>query len=156
MFRKTQTRMKTMNKNSLKPLALTFAAGGIWDTVAGCLYLFAIGTGRVIDNPPIDPFYAIFLGSFFFCFAYLQILSSLNIERYAIVVGCLFFGRLFYIVVLYSFMLFVGSFPATFWFTGIIDAVFATLYLLFAHTGGLSWKQLVLPGYTGEIEKQSN
>ena len=134
-----------MKPKSLKPLAITFAFGGIWDTVAGLLYIFVIGTGRAIDNPPMDPFYAIFLGSFFLCFAYLQILSSFNIRRYAFNVGCLIFGRLFYVIVLYYFMLFVKGFPTTFWFTGVIDGVLAILTIVFAINGGLGLRQLFIP-----------
>jgi len=136
---------KTMNAKSLKPLAISFAMGGIWDTIAGFLYIFLIGNGRSIDNPPIHPFYAIFLGSFFLCFAYLQILSSLNIKRYAFTVGCLIFGRIFYVVTLFSFMAFTENFPATFWFTGLIDGSLALLYIVFAHTGGLKPRELFLP-----------
>lgn len=138
-----------MKDRALKPLAITFAIGGIWDTIAGFLYIFVIGTGRVIDNPTMDPFYAIFLGSFFLCFAYLQILSSFNIRRYAFNVGCLIFGRLFYVVVLYYFMLSVKCFPTTFWFTGVIDGVLTILYLVFAFRGGLNFRFLFLPKLTG-------
>ena len=134
-----------MKPESLKSLAITFALGGVWDVIAGFLYIFVIGTGRSIDNPPMDPFYAIFLGSFFLCFAYLQILSSFNIRRYAFNVGCLVFGRLFYIFVLYYFMIYVKGFPATFWFTGVIDGVLAILYLVFASRGGLGIRDLFLP-----------
>lgn len=135
-----------MPTRSFKPLAITFSIGGIWDTIAGLLYIFVIGTGRPIDNPPMDPFYAIFMGSFFLCFAYLQIFSSFNIRRYALNVGCLVLGRLFYILVLYYFMAFVKGFPNTFWFTGLIDGVLATLYILFALHAGLRVKDLFLPG----------
>ncbi|MDP3461933.1 MAG: hypothetical protein Q8S18_03990 [Bacteroidales bacterium] len=134
--------MKTI---SLKPLAITFFASGIWDTVAAMLYIFVIGTGRIIDNPPIDPFFAIFLGSFFLCFAYLQFLSAFNIRRYAFNVGCLIIGRLFYVVQLYIYMFFVADFPSTFWFTGIIDGLFTILYLVFAFRGGLGMRELFLP-----------
>jgi hypothetical protein len=136
--------MKTKNK-SLTPLAITFFASGIWDTVAAILYIFVIGTGRIIDNPPIDPFFAVFLGSFFLCFAFLQFLSAFNIRRYAFNVGCLIIGRLFYIIQLYSYMLFVSDFPATFWFTGIIDGLFTILYLVLAFRGGLEIRDLFLP-----------
>ncbi|KAB2866944.1 MAG: hypothetical protein F9K37_13310 [Bacteroidales bacterium] len=129
----------------LKPLATTFVIGGIWDTIAGILYIFVIGTGRSIDNPPMDPFYAIFLGSFFLCFAYLQILSSFNIKRYAFNVGCLIFGRLFYIIVLSAFMLFVKDFPNTFWFTVVIDLTLTILNTTFALHGGLGVRDIFLP-----------
>jgi len=134
-----------MEKNSLKPLAITFIVSGLWDTIAAIQYFFFIGSGRIIDNPPMDPFFSIFLGSFFLCFAYLQFLSARNIERYAFNVGCLIIGRLFYVIQLYAYMLFVQDFPSTFWFTGIIDGLFIILYLVFAARGGLRYRNLFLP-----------
>lgn len=41
----------SINGRSLKPLAFTFALSGVWDTIAGVLYIFFIGTGWMIDNP---------------------------------------------------------------------------------------------------------
>jgi len=134
-----------MKNKSLKPLAITFFASGIWDTVAAILYFFVIGSGRIIDNPTIDPFFAVFLGSFFICFAYLQFLSAFNIKRYAFNVGCLIIGRTFYVIQLYAYMSFVTDFPSTFWFTGIIDGLFTFLYLIFAFRGGLGLNDLFLP-----------
>lgn len=119
--------------------------GGIWDTIAAYQYMFVIGIGRKIDQPLIDPFFAIFLGSFFLCFAYLQFLSAFNMRRYVFNVGCLLFGRLFYVVQLYAAMIFVPDFPTTFWFTGIIDGLLVILYLVFAFRGGLSLRSLFLP-----------
>ncbi len=136
--------MKVKTK-SLKPLAITFFVSGIWDTVAATLYFFVIGTGRIIDNPPIDPFFAVFLGSFFLCFAYLQFLSAFNIRRYAFNVGCLVIGRTFYVIQLYAYMGFVTDFPSTFWFTGIIDGLFTILYVVMAFKGGLGLSDLFLP-----------
>ncbi len=134
-----------MSKKSLTPLALVFTAGGIWDTIAGIMYLFFIGTGRKIVDPAIDPFYAMFLGSFFFCFAYLEFLSALNIRRYALNVGCLILGRAFYVVQLFLFMSLVKNFPGTFWFTGILDSFLIILYVVFAIRGGLRARDLFLP-----------
>jgi len=134
-----------MKDRSLKQLAIVFAAGGVWDTIAAVLYFFVIGTGRGIDNPAIDPFYSVFLGSFFLCFAYLQFLSAFNIRRYAFNIGCLIIGRAFYIVQLYTYIGFVKDFPSTFWFTGIIDGVFTVLYLVLAHRSGLGLRDLFLP-----------
>ncbi len=145
-----------MKVKSLKPLSVTFFISGIWDTVAGLLYLFVIGTGRLIDNPPIDPFFAIFLGSFFICFAFLQFMSSMNVERYAFNVGCLIIGRLFYVVVLCYFMMFVPNFPSTFWFTAIIDGLFTILYVLFAFSGGLRFVDLFLPNNIKSIVSTRN
>lgn len=140
-----------MNKNNLKPLAVTFFLSGIWDTIAAIQYFFFIGSGRVIDNPSVDPFFLIFLGSFFVCFAYLQFLSAFNIRRYAFNVGCLIIGRSFYVIQLYAFMMFVQGFPSTFWFTGIIDSFFIVLYLVFAARGGLGARDLFLPKDLAEI-----
>lgn len=84
-----------MSKNDLRPLALTFAASGIWDTVAGIICLTAIGTGRSIENPPVHHFYSVFLASFFFCFAYLQFMSAINIRRYAFNVGLSYYRQSF-------------------------------------------------------------
>lgn len=134
-----------MKSKSLKYLSFTFFASGIWDTIAGIMYLFFIGDGRKIDNPAMHPFYAVFLGSFFICFAYLQFLSAFNIRRYLFNVGCLIIGRVFYVVQLCFFMGFVPHFPSTFGFTGIIDALFLVFYLVFAKLGGLHWQSLFLP-----------
>ncbi len=141
-----------LNRRNLKPLALTFALSGVWDTIAGVLYLFFIGTGRIIDNPPTDPFYAVFLGSFFFCFAFLQFISAFNIKRYAFNVGCLIIGRVFYVVLLYAYMVFSSDFPSTFWFTGIIDSIFTILYLIFALYGGLTIRDLFVPAVEQQAE----
>jgi len=138
-----------MNRNRLRPLAVTFLLSGVWDTIAGMLYFFIIGSGRLIDNPHIDPFFSIFLGSFFICFAYLQFLSAFNITRYAFNVGCLIIGRTFYVVQLYAYMIFVQDFPYTFWFTGMIDGAFTILYFVFAFRGGLGIRDIFLP----KIEK---
>ena len=134
-----------MNKNGLRPLAITFVASGIWDTMAGILYLFVIGTGRLIDNPHTHSFYSVFLASFFFCFAYLQFLSSYNIRRYMFNVGCLIIGRVFYVIQLYVYMSYLNDFPSTFWFTGIVDTTFTLLYFIFTLRGGLGIKDLFLP-----------
>jgi len=134
-----------MTNKSLKPLAITFFAGGLWDSIASILYFFFIGTGRIIDKPPINSFFAVFLGSFFLCFAYLQFLSSFNIRLYSINVGCLIIGRIFYVVQLYLYMGLVKGFPLTFWFTGIIDGFLIALYLIFAYRGGLGMRDLFIP-----------
>jgi hypothetical protein len=134
-----------MRNRTLRPLAVVFASSGLWDMAAGVMVLFLIGTGRRIDSPPMDPFYAVFLASFFFCFAYIQIMSAADIGRYLFNVGCLILGRVFYVVVLYSFILFGDDFPSTFWFTGIIDMTFVMLYMLFAVRGGLGVRDLFLP-----------
>lgn len=134
-----------MSKKNLRPLAITFFTSGVWDSIAGILYLFVIGTGRLIDKPDTHSFYSVFLASFFFCFAYLQFLSSFNIRRYIFIVGCLIIGRVFYVVQLYFYIFFVPDFPSTFWFTGIIDGAFVIVYFIFTFRSGLGIKDLFIP-----------
>ena len=134
-----------MKSKQLKYLAATFIASGIWDTIAGIMYLFFIGDGRKIDSPAVHPFYSIFLGSFFICFAYLQFLSAFNIRRYIFNVGCLIIGRIFYVIQLYYFIGFVEGFPSTFLMTCIIDGTFVILYLIFALKSGFGFRDLFLP-----------
>lgn len=143
--------MKNSNIKSLTPLAITFFISGLWDTIAGILYLFVIGTGRTISDPPTHPFYSIFLASFFFCFAYLQFMSAIKIKNHLFVVGSLIFGRLFYVILLYFFIFFVKDFPRTFWFTGIIDGLFVILYIIFACRGKLNFRDLFFPKTKREV-----
>lgn len=142
----------SMQQNPLKALAVVFFSSGIWDFIAAMLYFFVIGTGRLIDRPAIDPFFAVFLGSFFLCFAWLQFLSAFNVRQYAFNIGCLILGRSFYVVLLYAYMLFSTGFPFTFWFTGIIDGSFTVLYLYLARKGGLSMGDLFLPNLERETQ----
>ncbi|MFQ5820135.1 MAG: hypothetical protein ACE5I5_09130 [Candidatus Heimdallarchaeota archaeon] len=113
-----------------KTLAIVFFPSGIYDTIGGFLFAFMVGTDRSIDNPPTHPFYAIFIASFLFCFAYLQLLSAFNIRRYVLIIGGVLIGRIFYAVLLFAYMFFVPDFPSTFWFTGIIDVVWSILYIV--------------------------
>ncbi|MFH1194475.1 MAG: hypothetical protein V1720_02105, partial [bacterium] len=82
---------------------------------------------------------------FFFCFAYLQFMSSINIRRYSLIIGCLIIGRVFYVVQLYSYMIYNEGFPSTFWFTGIVDTTFTILYIVFSFRGGLGVRDLFFP-----------
>ena len=115
---------------SLRALAVTFFLSGTWDTIGGLIYAFMIGT--VFTEPPVHRFYAIFTASFFFCFAYLQILSAFNIRRYLFVIGCVFIGRIFYVVLLYAYIFGAAGFPATFWWTGLVDLAWSILYIVIA------------------------
>lgn len=143
-----KTHMKqffAVKNNALSMLALTFFASGIWDTIAGILYLTIIGSGKSVNNPPTDRFYAIFLASFFFCFAYLQFFSALSIKRYLFNVGCLIIGRLFYVCQLIYFIGFVTDFPKNMAFTAIIDGIFIILYIVFVVKARIRLKDIFLP-----------
>ena len=115
---------------ALRALAITVFVSGLYDAFGGFYYAFIVGVGRSIDNPATHSFYALFIASFLFCFAYLQVLAALNIRRYLFNVGVVIVGRVFYAVVLYGYMLFVRDFPNTFWATGIIDLLWSALYVV--------------------------
>lgn len=113
---------------SVKTLAIIFFLSGLWDLGAGAIYAFMIGTA--FPEPPIHRFYALFITSFFLCFAYLQILSSFNIRRYLLNIGCVIIGRLFYVILLYGYIFGTSGFPKTFWWTGIVDLAWSILYIV--------------------------
>lgn len=113
---------------SLRALAIVFFLSGVWDIIAGFFYAFMIGT--VYTDPPLHRFYALFMASFFFCFAYLQILSSFNMRRYLFIIGAVLIGRILYILLLYTYIFGVAGFPSTFWLTGVVDSSWSILYIL--------------------------
>jgi len=132
------------NSKSLNALAIIFFLSGIWDTIGGFIYAFMIGT--VFTEPPVHRFYAIFTASFFFCFAYLQILSAFNMRRYLFIIGCVLIGRIFYVVLLYAYIFSVAGFPSTFWWTGLVDLSWSLLYILIALTSDeIHLRDLFLP-----------
>jgi hypothetical protein len=129
---------------STKALSMTFFLSGIWDIIAGLVYLFMIGT--VFTEPPVHRFYAIFIASFLFCFAYLQILSAFNIRRYLLNIGCVTIGRIFYVVLLFAYIFGIPGFPRTFWWTGIVDLLWSILYIgLTLISDEIRLKDLFLP-----------
>jgi hypothetical protein len=117
---------------SLRALAVVFFVSGLYDAFGGFYFAFSVGTGRSIDSPPTHPFYAIFIASFLFCFAYLQLFSAFNIRRYLFNVGVVIFGRLFYVILLLVYTFLVDGFPRTFLPTGIIDLCWSILYIVLA------------------------
>jgi len=133
---------------SLKALAVTFFLSGVWDIVGGINYGFMIGT--VYKDPPIHRFYAIFIASFFLCFAYLQILSSFNMKRYLFIIGAVIIGRIFYVILLYAYIWGIADFPNTFWWTGVIDLSWSILYIVITLTSDdIRLKDLFLPKWEG-------
>jgi len=112
---------------SLRALTIVFFLSGIWDIFAGFVYAFMIGT--VYTDPPVHRFYSLFLASFFFCFAYLQILSSFNMRRYLFIIGAVLIGRILYIALLYAYIFGDAGFSRTFWWTGMVDLSWSILYI---------------------------
>jgi hypothetical protein len=117
---------------ALRTLAVVFFMSGLYDAFGGFYFAFLVGAGRSVDSPPTHPFYAIFIASFLFCFAYLQLFSAFNIRRYLFNVGVVIFGRLFYVVLILAYILLVDGFPRTFLPTGIIDLCWSMLYIVLA------------------------
>lgn len=126
-------------------------ASGIFDLVGGVYFSFLVGTGRTITNPPTHPFYAILIGSFLFCFAYLLFLSAFNPRRYICNIGVVIVSRLFYFVVFVFYFLSVKDFPASFLPTAIADVVWTVLYIVFAVSSDeIRFRDLFLPEGTFE------
>ena len=139
-----------IRSKSLKALAIVFFVSGLWDTFGGFYYLFLVGMGRSINNPSTHPFYAIFIASFLFCFAYLQFLSAFNIRRYLFNVGVVIIGRIFYVVLLFAYILLVDDFPKTFLPTAIVDSLWTILYIVLTLLSDeVRLKDLFIP-YWGE------
>ena len=129
---------------SLRPLAVAFFLSGIWNLFAASAYVFLIGTGSA--GLPADRFSALFIALLLFTFAYLEILSSFNIRQYLLVVGGVTIGRVLYVILLFSSILFVKGFPADFWWTGVIDLLWSVLYLvLAARSSEIRVRDLFLP-----------
>ena len=129
---------------SLRVLATVFFLSGIWDLIAALVYSLMIGT--VFREPPVHRFYAIFIASFLYCFAYLQILSAFNIERYLLNIGAVMIGRLFYVILLFSYMFGFKDFPNTFWWTGVVDLCWSIAYAVIVSTSNeIRLKELFLP-----------
>ena len=117
---------------SLRALAVVFFVSGLYDAFGGFYFALTVGTGRSVDSPPTHPFYAVFIASFLFSFAYLQLFSALNIRRYLFNVGVVIFGRLFYVVLSFAHILLVPGFPRTFLPTGIVDLCWSAVYIVLA------------------------
>jgi hypothetical protein len=129
---------------TLKTLAIVFFLSGIWDLIAALVYSFMIGT--VFTEPPVHRFYALFIASFLYCFAYLQILSAFNIRRYLLSIGCVIIGRLFYVILLFSYIFGFEGFPNTFWWTGVVDLIWSIVYIVISlKSDEIHLKNLFLP-----------
>ena len=116
---------------SLQALAIIFFVSGLYDAFGGFYYSFLVGTDKSINNPPTHQFYSLFIASFLFCFAYLQLASAFNIRRYLFNVGVVIVGRVFYIILLLAYILSVDNFPKTFLPTAIFDTLWTFLYIAF-------------------------
>jgi lipid-A-disaccharide synthase-like uncharacterized protein len=71
--------------------------------------------------------------------------ACLNVRRYAFNVGCIIFGRMFYVIQLIAFTILRGSLPSPFWFGAMIDTALVVSYASLAVRGGLHIRDLFLP-----------
>jgi len=115
---------------STRVLAMAVFASGIFDLIGGFYYAILVGIGRSIESPPTHPFYAILVGSFLFCLAYLQLLSAVNIRRYLLIVGAVIMSRVLYAVLLFAYMFSVPDFPTTFLPTAVLDLAWTATYIV--------------------------
>jgi hypothetical protein len=131
---------------STKTLAMVVFVSGMFDLAGGFYYAFLVGIGRSIESPPTHPFYAILIGSFLCCLAYLQLLSAFNIRRYLFIIGAVMISRIFYAVLLFAYLVFVPDFPTTFLPTAILDLTWAMIYIVLSVISDeIRFKDLFIP-----------
>jgi hypothetical protein len=135
---------------STKTLAMVFFASGMFDLAGGFYYTFLVGIGRSIESPPTHPFYAILIGSFLFCLAYVQLLSAFNIRQYLFIIGAVMISRIFYAVLLLAYLGFVPDFPKTFLSTAVLDLAWTMSYIVLTlMSDQVRFRDLFLP-YWGD------
>jgi len=117
-------------QRTLRILRITLLLGGIWN-LSGCVfYSVLIGRQPPFQNPPIHPFYALFIGSFLLSLAYLQFASARHIERSLANIGPVVLARLLYAGLLWGHMLGTSTFPKNFFWTGLGDALWSCWCIL--------------------------
>ncbi len=121
-----------MKSRALQVLAVVFFASGLYDVFAGGYYSFLVGADLAVSEPATHRFYALFIASFLFCFAYIQIASAFNIRRYLLNVGVIIVGRTFYTILLIAYVFGSDTFPTTFLPTAFIDMAWSVLYVVLA------------------------
>lgn len=121
-----------MRSQALRILAVVLFISGLYDVFAGGYYSFLVGADLSVSDPPTHRFYALFIASFLFCFAYLQIASAFNVRRYLLNVGVIVVGRTFYAVLLLGYVFGPDTFPTTFLPTAFIDIAWSVLYIALA------------------------
>ena len=71
-----------MNRlKSISGLKTVLMVSGVFDLFGGIYFTLLVGGDRSITDPPTHPFYAILIGMFLLCFAYLQFMTAIQIER---------------------------------------------------------------------------
>ncbi len=120
-----------MNKfKSINTLRTVLTASAIFDMCGGIFFILLVGTGKSITNPPTHPFYAILIASFLFSLAYLQFMSAFNIRRYLLNIGVVTISRILFVILFFSYFLFLEDFPITFLPTAIADLIWSVIYIV--------------------------
>jgi hypothetical protein len=77
-------------------------------------------------------------------------------RRYLFIIGAVIIGRIFYIVLLYTYIWCVDGFPGTFWWTGVVDLTWSILYIVITLTSDdIHLKDLFLPKWEGKVFRMS-
>jgi len=119
-----------MNKlKSMRVFTNVVFFSATFDLFGGVYFTVFVGSNRTITNPPTHPFYAMLIGTFLICFAYLQFMSAFNIKRYLVNIGTVIISRVFYGFLFLYFFLFVKDFPPTFLLTAIADIIWVIFYI---------------------------
>jgi hypothetical protein len=130
---------------SLKTLSQVIFASAIFDIVGGIYFMVLVGESRTITTPATHNFYAILLGMFLLCFAYLQILIAQDIRRYFKLIGAALLSRVSYVVLFSYYFINVEEGMVTFLPTAIADALWVILIVtLVAFNNEFSFKDLIL------------
>lgn len=123
-----------MNKlKSTKFFRNIILSSAAFDLFGSIYFITLVGSNRIITNPPTHSFYAILIGTFLLCFAYVQFITAFDIKRYLVNIGVVLISRFFYGFLFLCFFLFEKDFPLTFLPTAIIDLIWIILYIFLAH-----------------------
>ena len=135
--------MKATGMN--RQLKRVLRAGMVWDLTGGFVFLVVHGILQIQPKPPIYPFYAIIIGLFLVMLAYLQLISSVDVKRYALLVGVVISLRVLYASGVILFSLMVESLPSQFFLTAMVDTIFVGLLLFAAKKGEIPPRGLFSP-----------
>jgi len=139
---------------SLKTLSSVIFGSAIFDLFGGFYFILLVGVGKQIADPPTHTFFAVLLGTFLICFAYLQFMTARNIKRYFVCIGVALLSRIFY-VFLFAYYYLVAQVNLTaFLPTAIADFLWVILIVvLVALNREVSLKELYVPKGIKEIIK---
>jgi hypothetical protein len=61
---------------------------------------------------------------------HIRVNDVLALGSYLLSIGCVIIGRIFYVILLFSYIFGFEGFPSTFWWTGVADLIWSILYIV--------------------------